>query len=180
MENLMTKLSDVKVNDKDYKVISDVTFGTINFKYYKNKWQSEEKIFSTEFFVDKPTYKALGKEFKKMSLKVVENDEMQTRFHLDPVFPDQDEQYKVMMSAKAERTDKKGNLMQLWKEEYLGLDVRPKVYDKATGEYITMKFALQAGCTGDVYFRVHTNEFGTQAYVSFVKLDKVIPYVKPE
>ena len=32
MENLMTKLSDVKVNDKDYKVISDVTFGTINFK----------------------------------------------------------------------------------------------------------------------------------------------------
>ena len=41
----MTKLSDVKVNDKDYKVISDVTFGTINFKYYKNKWQSEEKIF---------------------------------------------------------------------------------------------------------------------------------------
>jgi hypothetical protein len=115
-----------------------------------------------------------------MSLKVVENDEMQTRFHLDPVFPDQDEQYKVMMSAKAERTDKKGNLMQLWKEEYLGLDVRPKTYDKATGEDITMKFALQAGCTGDVYFRSHTNEFGTQAYVAFIKLDKVIPYVKPE
>lgn len=174
----MSKIETVLKNNKEYRKISGVTFGTINFKYYKNKWQSEDKIFSTEYFVDKATYKELKKEFKKMSLKEVENDEMQTRFHIDPPFPDQDEQFKVMMSAKAERNDKKGNVMQLWKEEYLNLDVRPKVYDKATGEDITMKFALQAGCVGDVFFRVHQNEFGTNAYIAFIELDKVIPYIK--
>ena len=166
----------------ELKVIRGVTFGTIDFKYAKSKFgKPDEKEFGTEFFVDKATYKELKKTYKKMSLQEVENDDMQRRFHMDAPFPEQDEQSKVAMRARATRTNKNGELMELWKDDYMNLDVRPKVYNKATGENITSQFYLQSGCVGDIYWtETNHKDFGLLSYIRKIELDVVIPYVKEE
>ena len=102
-------IESVKLNDRDVKKISNVTFGSIQLKSYKVKEsQNDEgvvtkrKVFSIEFFTDKATFKEIKKNYKKLTVEEIDTSDIDRRFHIEPHLPDSDEQYKVTMYAGAE------------------------------------------------------------------------------
>jgi hypothetical protein len=139
-------------------------------------------VFKVEFFVDKATKKELSKKYSKLSIEEIENEDIERRFNIPVPIEGEDEQYKVTFYAQAERKNKKGEIMELWKDEFMGLNLRPKIYDKTTGENITSNFYLQNGAKGDIYFQEAVNDKHkyTHAYIVKVELDSYEPYVKSE
>lgn len=179
----------VSGENKNLKKISGVTFGALQFKGYKIREKIEDdesvtknKVFSVEFFVDKPTFKEIKKSYKKITTEEIDSSDIERRFHIPVPIEGEDEQYKVTFYAQAERKNKKGETMELWKDEFMGLNLRPKIYDKSTGENITSNFYLQNGAKGDIYFQEAVNDKHkyTHAYIVKVELDSYEPYVKQE
>ena len=180
-------IESIKLNDRDVKKISNVTFGSIQLKSYKVKESqgdegvvTKRKVFSIEFFTDKATFKEIKKNYKKLTIEEIDTSDIDRRFHIEPHLPDSDEQYKVTMYAGAEIPKRDGSgLINLWEEGSMNLNLRPKAYKKNTQENITNNY-FNNGAKGDVYFTEKTNKFATQPYFFKIDLDEYSLYEKKE
>lgn len=184
---IVDKQMEILGKQQTFKVIEGVKFGKIALKLPDSKIGSGDKVFKVEFFVDKATCKELKKKYKKMSIEEIDNDDIQRRFHFDPPFPDQDEQFKVSLSVKAIREKKSDkSQMELWKPEFMEMVLRPKVYDKATGENLTAKHFFENGAVGDVWvsqkelvMKENNTEIKfTHLYFQRIELDSYTEYQK--
>jgi hypothetical protein len=91
----------VSGENKNLKKISGVTFGALQFKGYKIREKIEDdgsvtknKVFSVEFFVDKPTFKEIKKSYKKITTEEIDSSDIERRFHIPVPIEGEDEQYK--------------------------------------------------------------------------------------
>lgn len=183
MSKIEKEMCKVLNKDVEYNVLRGVKFGSIQLKLPASKVGSRDKVFKVEFFVDKATKKELSKKYSKLSIEEIENEDIERRFKMEVPFPDQDEQFKVSMSVKASRPNKKGATMELWKDEFMDMILRPKVYNRQ-GDNLTAQMFFASGAVGDVYFSEKAMEGKddglkfTHPYMFKVVLDEYKEYEK--
>lgn len=151
MSVIEKEMCTVLGKEVEYNVLRGVKFGSIQLKLPTSKVGSGDKVFKIEFFVSKAAKKELSKKYSKLSIEEIENEDIERRFKMEVPFPDQDEQFKVSMSVKASRLNKKKEVMDLWKDEFMDLVLRPKVYNRQ-GDNLTSQMFFATGAAGDVYF----------------------------
>jgi len=181
----MSNIETVTNNGKEHFVIKDVVFGNIHVNGYRLKEgdNGNYKVFAIEFFTDKSTYKDIKKKYKKVVTEEIDNDDIERRFHIPVPFPDSDEQFKVTMYVGAERKNKNGEMMEMWKDDYMNLNLRPKAYD-SEGNNITKNYFIN-GAKGSITFNESVNMKGTKnqylhPYFNRLDLTEFEFYVKPE
>lgn len=183
MSKIEKEMCKVLNKDVEYNVLRGVKFGSIKLKLPASKVGSGDKVFKVEFFVDKATKKELSKKYSKLSIEEIENEDIERRFKMEVPFPDQDEQFKVSMSVKASRPNKKGETMELWKDEFMDMILRPKVYNRQ-GDNLTAQMFFASGAIGDVYFSEKAMEGKddglkfTHPYMFKIVLDEYKEYEK--
>ena len=176
----MTNLTIETVNKKTTGKIEDVVFAYIKLQEGSYKYQSKtEKEYTVDVVVNKATAKEFKKQFPKNLPKEFDNEEFKTKFKIDPVYPDQEEQYTIKFKAAAQlKSDYlKGGLKEGDAIPY-EWPSRPKLFVPVEGgvQDVTMTVLAANGSRGTVAFNVTSNDFGTFPQLTGVLVTDLIEY----
>jgi len=152
-------------------ILENVTFVYTKIQQPGTKYQSEEKEYSVDCIVSKTQAKEWNKKFQKQKARVVDNEDFATQYKIDPVFADQDEQYVVKLKQATAYKD----------GTPLPDTRRPRVFNKnESGRLvdITMSKLVGNGSKGAAEYSETSNDFGTFARLSNIRVDSLIEYVQ--
>lgn len=153
-------------------VLNDVVFCYTKIQTPALKYQSTtDKEYSVDCVVSKAQAKEWNKKFKKQPVKVVDNDDFEKTFKIEPPFAEQDSQYIVKLKKDAAYKDGTPNAHP------------PKVFQPNTlGKLvdITQDHLVGNGSIGAVSYRESENEYGTFAYLTNIRVDDLIVYDAPD
>lgn len=163
--------------------LRDVTLAYVRVKSPEKKYQSEDLIYTLDCIVDKKTAKAFKKQFSKNTPKDVDTADFEAKYKIAPPFPDEDEQWVIKLTAKAQITKAFGDLKAGDLVPY-AWDSRPKIFELAKGgvKDITNAADKQVGngSKGHVGFSVMTNDFGTFPMLTSALITELVAYTAKE
>jgi hypothetical protein len=172
----MTKFVIDKENGKGK--LLDVTLAYIKLQSGDFKYQSKtEREYSLDCIVDKKTAKEYKKNFPKNSCKEIDTAEFKDKFKIDPVFPDEDDQYIIKLKADAQLKREAAGLPSGTPIPY-EWNTRPKLF-VPMGKGVqdkTMSILAANGSKGDVAFKILENDFGTFSQLTGVLVKDLIEY----
>lgn len=137
-----------------------------DFKY----GSTTEKEFSTDLVVEKADAKAWNKEFQKQKAKVVDRDDFERIYKIEPPF-EGDELFVIKLKKQAQYKD----------GTPIPDAVRPRVFVKGGNgklQDVTKDVLVSNGSVGTVSYDVRENDFGKFASLKAIRVDKLIEYKK--
>lgn len=150
-------------------VLDDVTFAFVKMAEAAPTYDKTGTEYTVDAIVSKATAKKMKKEFQKMSIKEVDNEEFEEKYKIAPPFPEQDEQYVLKFKKKASKGD-----------EVFDPQYRPKVMlkqDDGSAVDITLSKLVANGSKGKIAYRVSENKFGIFAYLHSILVEDFVEYV---
>jgi hypothetical protein len=145
-------------------VLAYAKIQTSDFKY----GSTTEKEFTVDVIVDKATGKNWTKEFKKQPAKIIDREDFEKAYKIEPPF-DGDELYVIKLKRAAQYRD----------GTPIPDAMRPRVFvDSGDGtlEDVTKNVLVANGSEGLVSYEVRENDFGKFASLKAVRVDKLIEY----
>lgn len=147
-------------------VLAYVKVQQADFKYGSNT----EKEFSADLVVEKADAKAWNKEFQKQKAKVVEREDFERIYKIEPPF-EGDELFVIKLKKAAQYKD----------GTPIPDAVRPRVFIKGSNgklQDVTKDVLVSNGSVGTVSYDVRENDFGKFASLKAIRVDKLIEYKK--
>jgi hypothetical protein len=178
-------MSELVINKEAGKgQIKDVVFAYVKMQTGAFKYQSTtEYEYCVDCIVDKATAKAYKKAFPKNGYREVETDEFKDKYKIDPIYPDEDEQFILKLKANANLSSDipscnlcAGDLVPY------KFSTRPKAFVNVESgvEDITMTTLIANGSKGTVAFNITENSYGVFPKLTGILITDLIKYEQNE
>jgi hypothetical protein len=139
------------------------TFVYANIQEPKQKYQSDEQEYSIGVVVDKATAKQWNKTYQKQKAKAVDTSDFEAHYKIEPVFPDEDEQFIINLKKATKYKD--------------GKDApKPQVLLKTGNKAVNLEALVANGSKGRVSFTEVDNDYGRFAKLKAVLVEELIEY----